>query len=42
MNPDEPVVPDPDIPVETPMSPVEEPLTTDDIEEYKVIAGAHR
>jgi hypothetical protein len=38
MNPQEPIVPDPDSPVESPTDPVEEPPTADGIESYRVSA----
>jgi hypothetical protein len=43
MNPQEPVLPDPDSPVENPSNPVEEPPTLDDVQLYDVrrsVAGA--
>jgi hypothetical protein len=36
MNPEQPVLPDPGVPVESPHSPVEEPPTTDEVFEYEV------
>ncbi len=39
MNPQEPVVPEPDAPVETPSNPVEEPPTADGVEAFGVAAG---
>jgi hypothetical protein len=36
MNPQEPVLPDPDIPVQTPIDPVEEPPSVDDVPVYEV------
>jgi hypothetical protein len=40
MNPQEPVLPDPDVPVQTPSNPVEEPPTIDGVESYEVSAAA--
>jgi hypothetical protein len=40
MNPQEPVLPDPDVPVEHPVSPVEEPPSVDDVPKYE--AGGFR
>jgi hypothetical protein len=36
MNPQEPFLPDPDPPVESPLNPVEEPPTVDDVDSYEV------
>jgi hypothetical protein len=38
MNPQEPVLPDPDVPVQTPSNPVEEPPAVDDVGSYQVSA----
>ncbi len=40
MNPQEPVLPDPDVPVESPSNPVEEPPAIDDVDSYAVSAAA--
>jgi hypothetical protein len=40
MNPQEPVLPDPDVPVQTPLNPVEEPPAVDDVDSYEVSAAA--
>jgi hypothetical protein len=42
MNPQEPVLPDPDVPFETPSNPVEEPPKVDDVESYRVNSAALR
>lgn len=36
MNPQEPVLPDPGSPVESPSNPVEEPPAVDDVDSYEV------
>jgi hypothetical protein len=36
MNPQEPVLPDPDVPLETPSNPVEEPPKLGDVTSYDV------
>jgi hypothetical protein len=40
MNPQEPILPDPDSPEESPRDPVEEPPQVDDVESYQTAARA--
>jgi hypothetical protein len=42
MNPDEPVIPEPDAPIQSPIDPVEDPPQAGDAESYQVAPREHR
>ena len=42
MNPEEPILPDPDVPIGNPEQSVEEPLKVQDVDSYEVAGGRSR